>query len=293
MKVVGLMLASTVSSDRGPENYTSMVNACKETWHKTVSDDVKVFSVFGNTYKSHLLEGTTRNEVVFDEDDLDIIVNTWELRTNILRKSVKGMEFLLNNYEFDYLFRPNCGSYVNTANLLSYLEDKPRDRYYDGMMGNTTAIGSSKLSCVTNDKGKMEFKVKKTPIPFCSGACTLYSRDVVELIVQNQDGLEYDGVKRMDDAFTGIFLNSVGVQPHELQGQYTEEKRKELTNVKNHVQKRIIAKSSKELQELFLPNVFHYYFGHTLNPNLIHECHSLFGFEVQENFAKFVKLRMS
>jgi len=292
MKVVGLMLASTVSSDRGPENYTSMVNACKNTWHKTVSDGVKVFSVFGNTHKPHLLEGTTRNEVVFNEDDLDIIVNTWELRTNILRKSVKGMEFLLNNYEFDYLFRPNCGSYVNTANLLSYLEDKPRDKYYDGMMGNTHGLGSSKLSCISNNSGKMNFKVKRTLVPFCSGACTLYSRDVVELIVKNQHDLEYDGTIRMDDAYTGIFLNSVGVQPYELQGQYTEEKRKALTNVKNHVRKRIIAKSSKELQELFSPSVFHYYFGHTLNPNLIYECHSLSGFEVRENFGKFVKLRL-
>jgi hypothetical protein len=138
----------------------------------------------------------------------------------------------------EYFFRPNCGSYVNTHLLYEFLQDKPRLKYYSGFCG----------SC----KG----------IDYCSGACILLSRDLVQLIVDHQDShmMNYDGWDLMDDVAIGNFLCG-------------HQKIQRTDGVP-----RVIAKTSEELRNRFDPSCWHYYFGHTINPQLIYDCHELFGY---------------
>ena len=112
MKVAVLMLSS---NDGG---YREMVDACKETWIDDAPENTKVFYSYGRGHKDDLLKDLGENEYVVTEDN-EIIVNSDEVRTNILKKTIKGFEYLLNQ-NFDYIVRVNCGSYIN-LNLLMLL----------------------------------------------------------------------------------------------------------------------------------------------------------------------------
>lgn len=184
-KLIGLMLSSN-----NCENglcYSYMVQACKDTWIKTSPNNVKVYMVYGDTHKSHLLNDLKDNEYIVTEEN-EIITKTEESRANLLRKTVKAIEYCLDNDpDIDFIFRPNCGSYINTALLSKFLEDKPRNGFYCGINGYFNNIRYS------------------------SGACILMSKDVAKLIVDNQTELEYDGNRLMDDVAIGDFLSKRGI----------------------------------------------------------------------------------
>ena len=79
-------------------------------------------------------------------------------------KTILAFKYLLDNYEFDYLFRTNTSSYLDVPNLLDYLEKKPRKNIYAGVIGTT--FGKTR---------------------FASGAGILLSRDIVQRISDNSD----------------------------------------------------------------------------------------------------------
>ncbi len=208
-KTIGLMLAS--QNFEGSRSYSDMVKACRNTWA-----DETVFSVYGNSTATERV-----GHVIF--------VETPESRENLLRKTIKGMELLLED-EFDYLFRPNCGSYVNIPLLNKFLENKPRERYYDGIMGNVQGVR------------------------YASGSCILMSRDVVELLVETQDELEYDGRIMMDDVSIGHHL-----EKHNI--------------LVNGAAIRRNCRTEEMIENNWLPQCYHHYFCHTINPKLIYKCH--------------------
>jgi hypothetical protein len=224
MKVAVLMLSS---NDGG---YRKMVDACKETWIDNAPENTKVFYNYGRGHKDELLKGLGKDEYVVTEDN-EIIVNSSETRENLLKKTIKGFEYLLNQ-DFDYIVRVNCGSYINLNLLNRFLLDKPRTGYYSGVNG---LYGS---------------------IKYASGACIKMSTDVVMLLVEKQDELEYDGNKLMDDVSIGDFL------------------------LKNHIKlqndSQRVDSTTSELRQLFDKNCYHHYFKHQIDPNAIHLCHKLY-----------------
>ena len=222
MKVIGLMLAS--NNSEGNKSYTDMVEACKKTW--IADSQLDVYAVWG----------ADRNYSLKDDEwkvvENDIFVQTKESRTNLLKKTIKGMEFALQQ-GFDFLFRPNCGSYIHTSLLHNFLKDKPRVKYYSGIFGTH---GDTK---------------------YCSGSCTLFSRDVIELLVNEQENLNYNGYEMMDDVSIGHFLFNRGIN-------------------RTSGAQRIQARNINDLEKNFDPSCYHYYFCHTINPELIYKCHNLF-----------------
>tara|TARA_R100000008_G_C3583357_1_gene170250 strand:+ start:1817 stop:2551 length:735 start_codon:yes stop_codon:yes gene_type:complete len=238
MKVLGLMLAS--NNVEAGSSYGAMVEACKKTWHKNIPDNFNIFSVFADSYDLFSVKDKIKpNE--YKVVDNDIIVNINESRDNLLKKTILGLEFLLNNYEFDYVFRPNCGSYINLNNLNKYLKDKPLKKYYDGPK-----------NCLDWYKN----------IPYSSGSCMIFSRDVAELLVNDKDNMEY---RCIDDTTIAIHLHKNNISL------YTEKSwRPSGTDPF-----RLLMNTVEELDENFNKDTYHYYFRHTLNPNLIYRCHEL------------------
>lgn len=228
IEVVGIMLAS--NNSEGGRSYTHMVQACKETWIKECHQNVAVHPVFGDpSVKSFGPSSLDVNSLS------EIIVRTAESRENLLGKTISAMEWALNEYkDAKFFFRPNCGSYVNTNLLYNFLQTQNKSGYYSGIFGNVQNID------------------------YCSGSCTLFSRDLVQMMVDNKNNLEYNGM--MDDVSMGYFLQNQKVK-------------------RSDGAKRVNVRGSEDLYDKFDSNCYHHYFCHTINPNLIRETHRLFGYQ--------------
>lgn len=83
-------------------------------------------------------------------------------------RALLNLEYALRNFDFDYLLKTTSTCYVDLAALVGYLEDAPNQRFYSGEV------------------------YSKRGVEFVSGAGTLMSRDVVELVVQNASELRLD-----------------------------------------------------------------------------------------------------
>ena len=97
-----------------------------------------------------------------------IITNTPEDWSLIGLKTLLAFKFVLENYNFDYLFRTNTSSYVDTDLLIDTLSNFPKRNVYGGVIGKAF-----------NDK------------EFASGAGILLSRDLVERICANADNWKH------------------------------------------------------------------------------------------------------
>lgn len=184
-KILGLMLAS--NNCEGPYKcYANMVDICKRTWieQSKKNENIKIFSIYGRDHTNNYMFIDEQNILIYDDS---IIVNTPDRRNNLLRKTIKSMEYCLKHYpDYTHYFRPNCGSYINTRLLYNFLSDKPLERYYSAINGIYQNI------------------------KYASGSCILMSKDIVQFLVDNQDKLEYNGNILMDDVSIGYGLLSNG-----------------------------------------------------------------------------------
>lgn len=105
-------------------------------------------------------EPTTTEVMVPGKPGSKIITNSPEDWSLIGLKTLLAFKHVLENYDFEYLFRTNTSSYLDTAGLLDFLEGKPKTSVYGGVVGKVFGISE-----------------------FASGAGILLSRDVVERIV--------------------------------------------------------------------------------------------------------------
>lgn len=156
--------------------YSAIDLACKNTWGKTDSNDVKIINYYGNMDS---IDGSIScNRPVFSKTPgiygNDLIVNTYDLyvtpggvdHTDFRpEKQILAMEHCVNNFEFEFLYKTNCVSYIDINNLLKYI---------NGLANYKTYTGS-----VWEENG---------PNPgFCSGNNVIMSRDVVEVAVKHKD----------------------------------------------------------------------------------------------------------
>jgi hypothetical protein len=117
--------------------------------------------------------------------DDKVFTSVAETYMNTNPKTIAGLRYVLNHYDFDYLLRTNSSTYINTNLLLKYADELPTSRYYGGFLGQHCG----------------EY--------FASGTCTLLSRDVVNMVC-NDPNWEYDYI---DDVAIGRSLNRMGITP--------------------------------------------------------------------------------
>jgi len=148
--------------DRG--EYLQLSNHIKKTWGNQNRDEAQIFYLWANNYKK--------------KDNNDFIANVEESYGALLKKFLYFLQHI-KDWDFDYVFRVNCGSYVDIDNLFLFLKDKPKEKFYCGIKGSYGDI------------------------KFASGSGFILSKDLVELSVQYKDTF---GVDHIDDISFGRFM---------------------------------------------------------------------------------------
>lgn len=86
-------------------------------------------------------------------------------------KQILALDYVYNKYDFDFIYRTGCTSYIAVDILRDMLYTIPTDRdIYEGLVS---------VSFIDEDK--------QIPYKFVIGANTYISRSVVEIVLQNRD----------------------------------------------------------------------------------------------------------
>ena len=153
--------------------YSKFYKTQKETWDSEKIDGVETFYYFGNSNK---------NEIIGN----DIFVDVNESIHNYGYKTINTFE-LINDLEFDYVFRTNSSSYVDKKMLLEYVETKPKENYYSGMIGNYDGIN------------------------FASGSGYFISKDLIKLVLNQKDNWNH---LLIDDVAIAKILFDNNINPY-------------------------------------------------------------------------------
>ena len=94
---------------------------------------------------------------------------------HVNEKGLKAFEWILENYEFDVLFRCTTTSYLNINELLNFIQNVPKENLFCGLVDTYPAY-----DVPDNQK-----------IKFVSGAGCFFSRDVLEKLIKNKNLYDY------------------------------------------------------------------------------------------------------
>lgn len=153
--------------------YTNFYKKQNETWNSINNDHISVYFYIGNGDKKEI-KGHF------------IINDTPESLENEAYKLLNSFEKTLD-WDYDYIFHTNSSSYIDKDLLYQWLIDKPRENFYSGLIGNYRGY------------------------EYASGCGFTISKDVVKLILHNQNNWEHGCC---DDATLGILLSRLNIQIH-------------------------------------------------------------------------------
>lgn len=149
-----------------------------------------VYKSFIDYYWKHLINFTNKNYkdikiyLCFGEDPKEInipkeniiITNTKEdTIPGILKKTIISMQYIVNNYDYDFFFRTNLSSFLIIENLIKIKNNLPSNNVFAGVLGKD----------------------------FVSGSGFWLSKDVVNYILENKSSINYSII---DDVAIGRFL---------------------------------------------------------------------------------------
>lgn len=154
--------------------YSKFYEVQNETWDSIDIEGVETFYYIGGGEKKEISG--------------KLVIN--DLPETIPNEGYKFINFLTQtiNEEYDYIFHTNSSSYVDKKLLYEWLTDKPREKFYSGVKGNY--LGNS----------------------FASGCGFTLSKDVVKMLLENQNDWEHGYA---DDATLGILLGKLGLTIYE------------------------------------------------------------------------------
>ncbi len=158
-------------ADKGEHELLAETN--KDTMGRTATEDVKIFYVWGLGREK--------------KDEQDFITYFREDHGAVLKKTLAFFEHYVNE-EFDYILRVNDGAYIDIPVMLEFLKDKPRTKFYCGILGNVVGIN------------------------FASGSAFFLSKDLIQLIVALKDQFHE---MHIDDVAIGEFMMNNGIPIHE------------------------------------------------------------------------------
>ena len=100
-------------------------------------------------------------------------------------KTIRTFE-LTKDLDYDYIFRTNSSSYIDKEFLSEYLRNKPRNKYYSGIIGDHNGI------------------------KYAPGSGYVLSRDLVNIVLENVAQWDHSYI---DDVSLGLVLKSKGHTP--------------------------------------------------------------------------------
>ena len=140
--------------------YDWLEETIRNTWGSIKNSNIQIWYYYGDS-----------NTFMVEDDK--IFCPFPEGFPTIGNKTIKSMEYLLNQ-DFDYIFRPNNSSFVNIPKLIEYIQTIPSTNFYGGVKIGYYGGGA-----------RPEEEINP-PVWCCSGCGYILSRDLVELIVDNQ-----------------------------------------------------------------------------------------------------------
>ena len=156
--------------------FKKMEKAIKQTWATNNHPDIKL--IFYTDNEKRLFK--KKNPIL---KGWDLILPCKDGYHNCTEKTLQSFEYMEANYNFEYLFRTNLGSYINFPKILAFLTDKPKNQFYCGIKGT--------------------FKKDDEVINFASGSGYFLSKDLIELIVSERYSFNHDLI---DDVAVGEFM---------------------------------------------------------------------------------------
>lgn len=160
----------------------------------------KVFST--NEYINNVLwyKGGNPEQLINKDANLigrDLYVNASDDALGMGDKTIKSFEWMLENTDFEYLFRTNTSSYFSYSNLLSYIEKNFGEKKY---------VYAGKIHTTNDSSGKS--------VNFASGSGYILNRNTVKKIVENQKHWEHE---YWDDVSLGLLLRKLNLKPIDAQ----------------------------------------------------------------------------
>ena len=165
------ILIVVLSFDKEP--YVSLENTIRNTWAREKPEGVEIIYYYGNSKEDKLLGDK-------------LYLNSPEGLRNVSKKTLKMYEYVFENFEFDYVYRTNSSSYVNITKLKEFIVDKPLNKFYSGVVGNSPQ-----------------------GIKFASGSGYFISHDLIELVLNNKN--KWDN-SLIDDVALGKLLSHKNIK---------------------------------------------------------------------------------
>ena len=180
-------------------SYTAMIDTMRETWASSPPPNIKIYYIYGHrkgiefptdskirkTYEKYWPDGGAEDgfepQIVkskrypFAIEDC-IYSDTPEGRENIYYKTIDAFEWLIENEEFDYILRTNCGTYIDLEILQQSIEQIGiKDNIYGGSIGYYDNAHNPH---------------QPPQIKFASGSAFLVSKNLVEDLVNNREKVD-------------------------------------------------------------------------------------------------------
>ena len=111
-----------IISSNNEEIYTKM-RELSPKFYELYPDKIKYFFIEN---KSDL------NEIVIEDDNHLYINGTESFIPGIYQKSIKAIEYVTNNYSFDYIIRTNLSTFWHLPNLFKLLDSIPHEKFAGG-----------------------------------------------------------------------------------------------------------------------------------------------------------------
>ena len=225
--------------------YSLIDAACRVTWGMEEHDHIKTFHYYGNvSSKGNIIEDIfsctpepgescldSNNRLVQnikDRVDVGAINKSEDTRA---KRLISAFEYCLKNYEFDYIYRVSCTSYIDLKKLYDYSLTLGKEKIYNGP------------KYYLEDEGwAMDPNWKSS---FVASFNCIMSKDTVQTLVDNKD--LFLSINAPEDIATGRvlvdtlkYINLREQDPHQTYVSYGREieiAQKEIIeyNIYNHM----------------------------------------------------------
>lgn len=160
------------------------------------SDNLPVYQEFRKIYQEYLYSNPNikvffvyGNQHTFEPQEYDLIYDDVEENyyPGMITKTIKAMEFIDKNYEYEFLVRTNLSTFWDFDRLLSRLDKQPKQK------------------CVTGTLRQCKYKGKQSPL-YVAGVNLVLSNDMVKEIIKHKEEMcNWDLPE--DWALSQIFIN--------------------------------------------------------------------------------------
>lgn len=168
------MCSSTV------EDYIKLQKSIKETWFTKNNEDIEII---------FYIDDENIKEATFDENLNILTLPCKDGYYTCAEKTYLAFDWLNKNYDFDFLYRSNLGSYVIIDKMIKFLENKSKYNFYSGIIGE-------------------DYYYYNRSVKFISGSGYFLSKNLVKLSVENKNLWDFNIV---DDVNLGNLFSMLNI----------------------------------------------------------------------------------